>query len=210
LANGLRVSPFHEFSGRRCHDRLSADQTDQRQLARRSHPRSSRMSRVVITSASWTPLRATSRELENNCVALNPRGIFHVKHSASSVLNPLGTKGGRAWRAQRLWTAPNSSCRLSRPSSCRGPVPCEPRASRQTREPDGLANADAAPGEGASSDEGLVARSGFRRISRTNRSSRGRAPFSLGAATTLRRRDGLLGTRRLQCRPVRAAIDRSL
>ena len=81
---------------------------------------------------------------------------------------------------------------------------------RRAREPDALANADAAPGEGASSDEGLVARSGFRRISRTNRSSRGRAPFSLGAATTLSRRDGLLGTRRLQCRPVRAAIDRSL
>jgi len=152
------------------------------------------------------------------------------------VLNPLGRKGGRAWRAQRLSTALNSSRRLSRPSTCRGPVPCEPRASRQTRslvtstgcdgsadflrdrglpqsvmlvkrehveilerelaehgagvwtrrrrarEPDALANADPAPGEGAASDKDLVARSSFRRISRTNRSSRGRAPFSLGGS----------------------------
>ena len=27
-----------------------------------------------------------------NCVTLNPKDIFHVKHSASSVLNPLGRK----------------------------------------------------------------------------------------------------------------------
>ena len=53
---------------------------------------------------------------------------------------------------------------------------------RRAREPDALANADPAPGEGAASDKDLVARSSFRRISRTNRSSRGRAPFSLGGS----------------------------